>query len=394
MTALPEVDFLKLVSRGAVKQLLHTGTGEIVILDVTGAETYRLEFSSEGEGILMSDTYDNILAASKLSKHLCLGRRPDGSVDEHFVFNRETGESRWAKDIAEEYEVRAVQQTDVRGTPFTFQVYIFAAPIANGCTLWWALPRIVDIVFQGHARSNYVGKQKAGFERLFLEVGLPCDNLRASKQSLSTAKHRHNNDLRASDGGALQYWTVSTKGLIVLLLHWQLHPSKISGCKHSADLASSVLNALLDRACLAGPFGVSCCDGAVELHVDNGLVHLDVFKQSGHAGLRWLQERFVNENPSATSAHVGKLFYLLLECIQRPSKHKSMPKVFTASMLLSLLDTMHLQLELSKGEPWWGQTSCLQLAPLFDGQRRNLSAAYKDAIRTAARQTSLFQCGS
>ena len=389
MAAWAESLFLKLVDRGGARWLLHLGTGEKVAFDVDGCEDFKLDFSSDGVGILMHDSLPHILTASLLDLRTGAGQRPGSSDEEPFIFSNIKGASRWLRDVAEEFEVRAVAQTDARGASFTHQVYLFPVPVAERCTIWWALPQVIDIVFQNQVRSNYVGKQKASFEKLFQELGLSHQNLRPSMQSLSTCKHRHKHEIAAPAGGILQYWTVTTKGLVVLLLNWQLHPSKMKECPHCADLAKSVLDSILDRVCFSGSFAVAVNDNPAFLTVSNGLVNLAELRQSGHAGIRVLCDRFKGV-PSATSGVPLQSFLLeLLVCVQRPSRMKSMPAPFAQAMLAGALEAIHLQLEVSKHEPWWSLTSCLQLSPQHDGKhRRVMSVAYKEAVRVVVKDTS------
>ena len=79
----------------------------------------------------------------------------------------------------------------------------------------------------------------------------------------------------------------------------------------------------------------------------------------------------------------------LFQICRRPSRNKSFAIARVVEVINRVVDHVHMQIEASLNEDWWGESSRLILKPIVRPDRTpHLSMAYKEAVVTASRETA------
>ena len=195
----------------------------------------ELVFSQTGKGVLMVDGVGT-LASSLLQKRLCCLSEADDTKNE-FTMGPEG--SLWMQDILENVKVRALRETRM-GPRVNFQVYVFSCA-AGACRIWWALPPLLHSTSNGALDCNWFAKHKKGLQTILEDCGLDVEHSRCARRAAITSQNLHELDT-TFEGLALQFHSMTTAGLLTLLVHWQVYVP----CKNNVETISETLAFMLE----------------------------------------------------------------------------------------------------------------------------------------------------
>jgi hypothetical protein len=190
-------------------------------------------------------------------------------------------------------------------------------------------------------------------------------------------------------GAVLQFWSVSTRGLLCILLHWCLHGSKLKEAASAKVRAARVLDCLMDRFSQDGPVCVrSAVDGSVLLEIVAGHIDIATVGASDYAWADLLSSRLQKMYPGQATVRIRCALEVLVTFMERPSRCRSVQLDNVRGLLHLVIQTMHHHMELSSADTWWDLLTPLELKPSPGKKRlRPMSLAYKEAVLDAAKSS-------
>ena len=383
--------YVHVLRRGNVPLLSHAGTGELVRLPHED-DAWRLKIPESGVGMLERHAAERLPVSTFFRKLLCTGCRPGCEEPEHFIYDGETRSSTWKADLLGKADVLAFDIKALGRNTTALQVYTFAACTGTRVRVWWAVEFVLQAIVEGDIPTNHVGKHRDTFERVLAGIGLPAAYLRSNRRSRITAAALHGGDEYGGEHGlALQFWTLSTSGLVGMLLYWSYHKTKdTAGFTINSNATSSLLDKLVEAACKQGPWDATMPDGSVLMAItDEGLVDLDELASAvDHPSIAQLRQ-FMKKDKKHSFVKLAAIMHRWYSQLQRPSRSRSFNVELGRAWLRCIAISLQLQLEVSVEEPWWRATSHLALSPAESsksGRHKLISKAYKYAVVEAARE--------
>ena len=384
MSEVPAAGLLHLVRRGGALVLYHAGTGEVKDLPAEFAGC-RLHFATSGVALLTRPGFPNEAVGRHLQKLYCKGVRPEpfeGERDGLFIFDQASQTSTWCSDVLETVHVRAFDVKSLGQQVEALQVYHFDIGV-NGARVWWATDRVLDLLMNARQRRDYMSRRSEAMAKIMLELGFPASHQRSSRRSLLSRGGKEEVD--ASTGLPLQFWSWSTAGLCCQLLYWMYATtSSKASFSWSSDLAGRMLDLIIAAATLQGSFEVYFGDNVLLTVLENGEVNLDeVLDMKGMNVMRTALQK----KERASTVSLSKVLLFWYNQLQRPSRFRSFGTTLGAGWIHSCFEAVMLQLEVSTAETWWSAASLLKLCPVMTSFRHHgqLSQAYREAVVKAAR---------
>ena len=353
-----------------------------------GAELF-LELSHDGTGAPVEKPGSAMeLARTRLMQSMWRAVPAEGARVGRLAL-QSGGTTTWLDTLLESVAVKVVGATDLSSFNFALQSYHFKCSVGIG-RVWWSLIHAVDILMGCAQSTNYVGQQKASMAKWLLSLGFSGDDIRPSRKSFVTMQQQSEDTLAEPVGSLLQFWSVSTRGLICIILHWCVHGSRL---KESVDVhvrAARILDCIMDRFSQEGPVCVrSSVDDSVLLEIFEGHIEIAALEASDHAWAAPLASRLRKLSPGQTVARIRCAMEVMLTIMERPSRCRSVRDDSVRGLLHLVLETMHRHMELSASDTWWGLLSPLELTPSPGKKRlRPMSLAYKEAVLEASKSST------
>ena len=383
------------MERGAGVLLYHAGTGEVSPIELQDEEQVSVRVLETGAAeVVVSRIADGLELRTQshadfLKKIYCRSATEHDEIERFFVVDGE--ESAWCKDLRAKYDVRAVSVRQDGAILATMQVYLFGLglPPTFG-RVWWSLQHAAEYVISGTKLPvTYVKDRMITFLGELSDAGFASENLRRSRHSqLQAGKRKAGAATPAVIEPALQYHTLTTRGLIAVLLYWTNHRARQGGLTINGQCAGRLLEMIVHMAAQHDGFVVSCLvTGADIIAIDSqGAVEFESLRTHAVNALRVAATKLagVVEDGRLRFADVIKYVWQTMKTPSRCGQRLQSLMTF----FQSAVDAIHMQLEVSLGEPMWTQSSLLDLKPSKRSvglARTSYSRAFKASVQQAAR---------
>lgn len=380
----PELDWVRLCTRGGLQLLVHHGTGEQVALPAPEQDGERnppwaLAFDASGFGLVSRG--DEVITVGGVLTFGFYRGQEDGAV--RYFRQPAGGVSEWHDELSNNYMSKCFKASDRDGLfDFIAETFHYSA-LHRGGFVWWGMPWLRSNIFPGEAGSNWAGEHRESMERILEIFGLDCESLQPSLHAMLQLRRCHQApDIKTS--GLAHEWSVRTDAMLALCLHWARSARMKSDQRAVANhKAMEVMTVVVDHFCGSEPIALNIGEGQ-SLRITNCFVDFaqsDVSKRGGGA----LLAKAAASAPEQGRIHFLHLLQVGLSIVTVPSRGGARLVAASRSLLQSGLEVIAQQVDLSRGEAFWSATSALALRPSPRKLRvERVSPAFKEALAASA----------
>jgi hypothetical protein len=370
--------WLTLLRAPSFDLLCHTGTGEYA--QVEGGR-HHLEFDADGYGSLHPAGGGDAVACQDLLQQLVYAKIDCDGNSRHYAMHRDSEASVWLDELGADGAFATSVTLMLLDGPRSFPVYVTRLPQPH--RVFWSLPFVVDAVLGDEFDGSYICRHRKDFVKYMAEFGVGSEHLRTSfwarlKQAASADEAVQPEEQQEHE----QEWTVTTSGLIAILLAWNSFKGKV---KHGHDKTSAIIGLLTGLVRFFLPMGPGLALQVGTLDEPLGSIEvanrrLDLTALGRHGGAEGLKKKLA---PAGSLA--GELLVLGV-LSHAPSKSPSQASlaVVLAPIIISALSA---QVESAVGGDLLSGT-VLDVKPLFragSNKARRVSIQYKlDVCRAVA----------